>query len=302
MSGTLGIGIALALTASVALNASYLLQHAGSSGSATAITPRHPIETFRSLLASPAWLAGAALGLFGWAMHIGALSRAPLSLVQAFVAGGLALTVPMASLGLGHRVTMRERRGAALMVVALVLLALGLGGGRHSHAHPLVLAAWVAVLVGGAAALARAGRGPARAAALGIAGGLLYGAADLCIKALTGVASVAASPWLPIAALTTCGAFFAFQRGLQTGRPVTVIALMTDATNVTTIAGGVAVFGDPIGSWPPLAAAHALAFAMVALGAWWLAPAQAALVASPDAPLASAADGDAGGRARRAAA
>ena len=277
MSGTLGIGIALALTASVALNASYLLQHAGSSGSATAITPRHPIETFRSLLASPAWLAGAALGLFGWAMHIGALSRAPLSLVQAFVAGGLALTVPMASLGLGHRVTMRERRGAALMVVALVLL-------------------------GGAAALARAGRGPARAAALGIAGGLLYGAADLCIKALTGVASVAASPWLPIAALTTCGAFFAFQRGLQTGRPVTVIALMTAATNVTTIAGGFAVFGDPIGSSPPLAAAHALAFAMVALGAWWLAPAQAALVASPDAPLASAADGDAGGRARRAAA
>jgi len=37
------------------------------------------------------------VGLAGWALHVGAMRDAPLSLVQAFVAGGLALTVPMAA-------------------------------------------------------------------------------------------------------------------------------------------------------------------------------------------------------------
>ena len=277
----LDVGIALALAASVALNGSYLLQHAGSAG-AVAITPRRPVATLRSLLASPAWVLGAALGLTGWAMHIGALSRAPLSLVQAFVAGGRVLTVPMAALGLGHRVSRQERRGAAAMALALALLALGLRGeGRHAHADAVTLAGYTAALALGAAALSAGVRGAARASALGLAGGMLYGAADLAIKELTGAANVLGSPWLAVAGLTTAGAFFAFQRGLQAGRPVTVIALMTAATNVSSISGGFAVFGDPLGRTPLLSAAHAAAFGLVALGAWWLAPAQAALSAAP---------------------
>jgi hypothetical protein len=131
--------------------------------------------------------------------------------------------------------------------------------------------------------LAAGASGPGRPAALGLAGGLLYGAADMAMKALTGahgLAGVAASPWLAVMAVTTVGAFFCFQRGLQTGAAVPVIALMTAGTNVFSIAGGFAVFGDPFASGIAAGAAHAVGLALVAVGAWRLAPAQARLVAA----------------------
>ena len=89
-------------------------------------------------------------------------------------------------------------------------------------------------------------------------------------------------------------AFFCFQRALQTGRAVPVIALMTAATNVVAILGGVAVLGDRLGSSPPLQALHAAAFALVVAAAWRLAPTQAALQGAEEpapapAPAASAA-------------
>jgi hypothetical protein len=284
---SLATGLALALAASVALNASYLFQHAGSS-SAVDVSARRPLATLRSLLRSPVWTFGALLGCAGWALHVGALSRAPLSLVQAFVAGGLALAAPMAIVGLRHRPERGELRALALMVVALVLLCAGLHPvGRHAAFSGPVLAAYVAALAGGAGALALLVRGTARAAALGTAGGLLYGAADLAIKALTGThgaAGIAGSPWLPVAALSTAGAFFAFQRALQVGRPLTAIALMTAATNAGSVVGGFVVFGDPLGRTPLLAAMHAVAFALVGVAAWGLAPAQARL-ATAQAPV-----------------
>jgi drug/metabolite transporter (DMT)-like permease len=281
---TVAIGIALALAASIALNASFLLQHVGSA-TAIEITPRRPLATLRSLLSSPTWALGAALGLTGWALHVGALSHAPLSLVQAFVAGGIAVTVPMAAIGLHHRIGPDEKRAAAIMVLALVLLALGLHGvGRHASFAGAALAGYLAGL-GALAALLWLRAAPAhRAAALSLAGGLLYGAADLAIKGMTGIAhhggvsALVSSPWTALAALVaTVGAFFAFQRGLQIGRPVTAIALMTAATNVSSVLGGFVVFGDPIGSTPVLAGVHVLAFALVGVAAWRLAPSQAAV-------------------------
>jgi drug/metabolite transporter (DMT)-like permease len=222
----------------------------------------------------------------GWGLHIGALARAPISIVQAFVAGGIALTVPMAALGRHHRVGREERRGTALIVAGLVLLAVGLHDpGTAVAFSPAALGGYLAALALLAAVSAAGVRGARRAAALGAAGGLLYGAADLAIKALTivhrehGLAGALTSPWAAIAIAASCGAFFAFQRGLQTGRPVSVIALMTAATNLASIAGGFVVFGDPLGSTPLLAALHLTAFGLIGIAALWLAPSQAAVVA-----------------------
>lgn len=279
---SVALGLALALAASVVLNGSFLLQHAGSV-TAAAITPRHPVGTLVSLLRSPLWAAGGALGLIGWALHVDALSHAPLSLVQAFVAGGLALTVPMAAIGLGYRARPAERRAAVLMVAGLVLLALGLRDVRADASFSAAgLAAYLSALALGALAL---GVGRARPAALATAGGLLYGGADLAVKALTGVArdgagAVVTSPWLAVVLGLSVAAFFAFQRALQSGGPVTVIALMTAATNVASIAGGFVVFGDALGATPALMAAHLLGFALVGVAAWRLAPAQAAVTAA----------------------
>jgi hypothetical protein len=77
--------------------------------------------------------------------------------------------------------------------------------------------------------------------------------------------------------MLTAGAFFAFQRALQLWRPVTVIALMTAGTYAVSIAAGLVVLSEPIGSGA-IAILHALAFAAVVAAACVLAPAQARVV------------------------
>jgi hypothetical protein len=283
------VGLVLALGASVALNLGYLLQHRGAA-TAPPVTPRHPIATLRGLLVAPAWLAGLGLGLSGWALHVAALSQAPLSLVQAFVAGGLVFCVPLAAGVLGHRVTRGEAAGVALMALALAALSVGLHARPHSaHLDDAALAVYLVGAAAAAAALVAVRSTPARRAArLGLAGGVLYGGADLAIKALTDVASrdgavaVVRSPWLPAAVLATAGAFFCFQRALQTGRALPVIALMTAATNLVSVVGGLLVLGEPLGRTPALVALHVAAFLLTGLAAWLLAPAQAALTEPAD--------------------
>lgn len=290
--GPLALGLVLALGASLALNGSYVVQHLGSAG-APAISVRRPLASLGGLLRSPLWLAGAAAGMLGWALHVGALANAPLSLVQAFSAGGLALVVPLATRLTGATLGPAERRGIALMVVALVVLSLG----ATAPAVPAVpLAPLLAVLaVGGllAAGLAAAPGGRRRAHALGLAAGVLYGLGDAATKAATvvahaGVAAALASPWPAAVLLASAGAFFCFQRGLQIGPAVPVIALMTAATNLVAILVGVVVLGEPLGASLPVALAHAAALAAVGVAAWWLAPAQARLTeperAGPECP------------------
>lgn len=275
MSGVL-VGLVLAVAASLALNGAYLLQHAGAAA-APRITPRHPLRAVRGLLRSRVWLGGLALALSGWCLHVAALSQAPLALVQAFVAGGLVLAVPLAVGVLRHPLTSAERIAVCLMAFALVLLSVGLAVPSSSRHIPIAaLGGYVAGACGVSAALAAVARGGARALALGIAGGILYGVGDLAIKALTS-AGVLLSPWLLVVAVATAGAFFCFQRALQIGRALPVIALMTAATNVVSILGGLLILGEPLGATPSLAILHALAFVLVAGSAWMLAPTQAIL-------------------------
>jgi drug/metabolite transporter (DMT)-like permease len=274
---SLAIGLGLALVASLALNGSYVIQHVGAVA-APPIDVRRPLATLAGLLRSRVWLAGAALGMTGWAVHVTALAHAPLSLVQAFVAGGLALVAPLAARALGHPMSRAEWTGVAVALFALALLCVGLRAPNPRGDVPAgAMAAFLAASAAAAAAFTRA-RPAWRAHALGLAGGVLYGAADVAIKGLTsvahahGAAAVAASPWLAAAALATAGAFFAFQRGLQTGRPVPTIVLMTAATTVVSILGGIAVFGDSLGASSTLVAVHLAAFVLVTVAAAALAP------------------------------
>ncbi len=281
MSGQL-LGLGLALLASVGLNLSYLLQHGGVADTPE-ITLRHPIASLRGVLTSRLWLAGAAVGTAGWAMHILALTKAPLSLVQAFLAGGLVLVVPLAAKKLGHRLVRSEVAAMALMTLALVGLTIGLDNGDHHRFSTSPMLGYLALSALLAAALAAAIRGDRRAHALGLAGGVLYGAADVAIKGLTGilhdhgVLGVLTSGWLPASAVLCLTAFFCFARGLQTGRALPVIALMSAGTNVVSIIGGFAVFGDSLGRTPVLSGVHLVCFVLVGVAAWLLAPAQAAL-------------------------
>jgi high-affinity Fe2+/Pb2+ permease len=78
-------------------------------------------------------------------------------------------------------------------------------------------------------------------------------------------------------AIVSIGAFFAFQRGLQTGPAIPVIALMTVMTNLVAVLGGLVVFGEPLGATPLLVALHTAAFALAGVAAWLLARAHARL-------------------------
>jgi uncharacterized membrane protein len=277
----LTLGLALAVVASVALNVSYLMQHVGST-KLPRIDVRRPVHAMRGLLSSRLWLLGGALGLVGWGMHIGALTKAPLSLVQAFLVGGIALVTPLAVRVLRHRLTVGEIVGISLMAAALLMLTIGRGRvGLHSGFRAWALGTYLTISCGAGAALLLLQR--RRAQALGLAGGVLYGAGDVAIKALTGigrshgVVGVLASPWLYAALAASIAAFFCFQRGLQSGNAMPVIALMTAGTNVVSIVGGLTVFGDPLGHRAWRIAVHVTAFVLVAVAAWLLAPAQAAV-------------------------
>jgi hypothetical protein len=75
----------------------------------------------------------------------------------------------------------------------------------------------------------------------------------VAVKALTGGlaengAAGLLSPWLLTAVTASVLAFFASARGLQTGEAVPVITLTSAAANVSTITGGIVVFGDPLPS------------------------------------------------------
>jgi hypothetical protein len=71
------------------------------------------------------------------------------------------------------------------------------------------------------------------------------------------------SPWTLTAIIAGVGAFMALARGLQTGGAIPVITLSTVSANLVSVAGGIAVFGDPMGSDPLAIAARSLAFAAV---------------------------------------
>jgi hypothetical protein len=87
---------------------------------------------------------------------------------------------------------------------------------------------------------------------LGAASGLLFGVSDIAIKAITGLVghegllAALLTPWMLVTVVASVVAFYASARGLQLGEAVPVIAVTGTAANVSCIAGGIIVFGDPM--------------------------------------------------------
>ena len=75
------------------------------------------------------------------------------------------------------------------------------------------------------------------------------------------------SPWLLTCVIASVLAFYASARGLQKGEAVPVITLTAAAANVSAIAGGILVFGDPLAREPLGLVLQSLAFVMVIVAA-----------------------------------
>ena len=240
-------GLLLAAVASLSVNASYLLQHAGLA-SAPEVRASRPLRSIIGLLRSPGWRRGALLSYAGLAVECVALALAPLFLVQAIIAAGL--VVVAVGTGRGDRVAV------ALVVVGAVALCLGQTAGQGAVPGPALLLGFLATLALLGAVLTRAG-------ARGFAAGLLYGGTTVAIAylaALAAAGTIAGTRTVTAvfaAGIVTAGGFFLFQRALQEGRPARVVTLMTAGTNAGAIAGALVVFAEPLGSTPLLAALHA---------------------------------------------
>lgn len=265
-----GLGITLSLLCALATNIAFLCKHRGAVA-APAVSVRHPWRSARDLFISRWWTIGWMVGLGAWLLHVGALAVAPLSLVQAVIAGGLVLLALPAERWFGFKLGRREWAGLALSALGLAFLmttaSTGHGGGYSLSA----MVAFEGGALGIGLALLLSGHTPhvrhRVAPMLAISAGLLFGVSDVAIKALTEVVPSSAlaivSPWTATALIAGLIAFYALARALQLGTMIQVFALSSVAANLAAISGGVLVFGDPIGGDALGIIARGTAFAAV---------------------------------------
>ena len=274
---TLHIGIALALACAFATNLGFLYKYRGACAAAS-VDVRHPLRSAAALFGSKWFAIGMLVAVAAWALHVGALALAPMSVVQAVLSGGVVLLAVMAERLFGFQVGARQWAGVAFTALGLILLGVTLPstGGSHSQFSLAGMIAFEGALVGVGGLLIMGPRlgGPAHhhGVMLGAAAGILFGVSDTAIKALTGLFGDAGlagllSPWLLTAVLASIVAFYASARGLQDGEAVPVIAVTGTAANVTGIAGGIIVFGDPLPGDPLGVIVQVAAFAMVCVAA-----------------------------------
>jgi hypothetical protein len=106
---------------------------------------------------------------------------------------------------------------------------------------------------------------------LGIAAGIAFGVSDVSIKALAeevaGNPLAILSPWVVTALIASLGAFYASARSLQIGEGIAVITATTSAANLSTIAGGIIVFGERLGDDALEITLRLAAFVLVVAGA-----------------------------------
>jgi drug/metabolite transporter (DMT)-like permease len=283
------LGLILALASAVATNLAFLFKHRGAV-LAPPIRVRHPLRSAVGLFRSRWFLVGLAVAVVAWLLHVGALSLAPLSIVQAVLSGGLVFLAVFAERFFGFQLGRRQWVGVTITAAGLVVI--GLTGGGANDTQRASLAALIAVegaifAIGAALVRISARRHlPPRAEGLllGAAAGALFGVSNVAIKYITeappGPLFGAVSPWTLTAMVAGVISFFASARSLQIGNGVEVIALTSVAANLAAIFGGIIVFHDPIGSGPLGITARFLAFCLVITGAALM---PAPMRATPDA-------------------
>jgi hypothetical protein len=82
------LGLAFALGSALSTNLGFLFKQRGAVV-APAIRLRNPLRGAAGLFRSRWFLVGWAVSVLAWGLHVGALSLAPLSTVQAVLSGGL---------------------------------------------------------------------------------------------------------------------------------------------------------------------------------------------------------------------
>jgi drug/metabolite transporter (DMT)-like permease len=273
------VGLLLAFASACATNVGFLMRQRGATA-APAVDVRRPLRTAAGLFRERWWSLGFGVAFIAWALQVGALKLAPLSLVQAVLASGFVCLGVLAERVFGFDLRRREWTGIGLTAVGVAFLALTAAaseqGGEHSRFELATMAAFeAALIVAGASLIVSHGvsalrdrRGPL----LGAGAGLLFTVTHVAIKGLTGTVDLArpmtlVNGWLALCVVAAVAAFFASARSLQVGDAVPVIAVTSVASNISAILAGIVVFNDPLGSNELLVTLRIAAFALVVVAA-----------------------------------
>jgi hypothetical protein len=241
----LWLGLALALISAITVNWAYSREH-DAAAAMPPFSPQHPRRFVSLLLGDRRWLSGFGTETAGWLVYVAALRIAPLSLVQAVCASGIAVLAFASAHGHPGRLARHERLAVLIAITGLVLLALSLVD-THQADHPpgwTPVLLWLGASTAAALALARFGAGLARGASLGLAAGLLFAGGDISAKLVVygGIWLIAVSTLIVCYALGTS----VLQGAFQHGNALTGAGLATLATNAVPIAAGFAVFGEQL--------------------------------------------------------
>jgi hypothetical protein len=275
---TLLLGLLLALGCALATNVGFLYKHRGACA-APAVDMRHPGRTARSLFASRPFAIGWAIGFGAWALHVGAMGLAPLSLVQSVLAGGVVLLAVMAERVLGVHIGRRQWIGLGSTAFGLMMLAVTLPAvhGAHSKFSTPAMISFEASLIAIGTLLIIGPRIGAPSEhhgyMLGAAAGIMFGVSDIAVKAMTGLVGAHGlmgllTPWTLFALISSVAAFYSSAKAFQDGEAVPVIAVTGTAANIAGIVGGIIVFGDPLSDNPLMLGVECAAFLLVILAAW----------------------------------
>jgi drug/metabolite transporter (DMT)-like permease len=270
------VGLICALLSALATNLAFLFKYKGAVA-APDVDMRQPLRSAIDLFRSKWWSIGWAVAAVAFALHVAALTLAPISIGQAVLAGGLVFLAVLAERYFGFELGRRQWAGIGLVAVSLSLLTLtGGGGGEANSGYSLagmIVFEGIAVCVGLLLVLSHlVERIPVqRGVLLGIAAGLGFGISDVAIKGVSGDLDSGPagllSPWSVVIVTAAVFSFYASARSLQIGDGVAVIAVTSVAANLSTILAGLAVFGDRLGNDPLVVGVRLAAFALILLGA-----------------------------------
>ena len=190
------------------------------------------------------------------------------------LAGGVVLIAVMADRLFGFEVGARQWWGLGLTAARPVLLGvtMPLAHGAHSAFSSAAMIAFEGALfgIGGLLILGPRAGAPAEhhGVMLAAAAGVLFGVCDVAIKALTGLFGARGvlglvSPWLLVTVARLRRRVLRVGQGLQDGEAVPVIAITGTAANISCIAGGIIVFGDPMPGTALGIVVQAVAFVLV---------------------------------------
>ncbi|HST25653.1 MAG TPA: hypothetical protein VLJ76_06655 [Gaiellaceae bacterium] len=260
------LAILLTFVSALAINWAWIREHDAAS-ELPPLSVRRPRQSLAMLLRHRGWIAGFAAESGGFLCYVGAVTLAPLAVVQSLSAGGIGILAFLSSRMAGIRLARRELLGVGVAATGLAFLGISLAGatGQGDEGVWGGILVWVAASAVLAWVAVRYGpRFLGAAAAHGTAAGILFAAGDVITKAV--VTGGARMLFIPGMILAYSFGTIVLQLGFQKGGALTTAGMTTLLTNALPIIAGTTLYDEPFPTGE-LGVLRGIAFAMLVAGA-----------------------------------